>query len=115
HPAPLSTFGKANDALPFKPSGSPSISGVNGLPLLNDKIPPTCQPLLIHPLMPLDDCELGTTHMTLTIALCVRLKSDGPFLSSESKNGSTFTEFTNVSPARPAEPVSRLRDHVYDP
>ena len=89
--------------------------GVNGLPLLNDTILPTCQPLLIHPLNPADVCAPGTAHMTLMIALCVRLKSDGPFRSSESKNGSTFTEFTNVSPARPAEPVSMLRDHVYDP
>src|SRR2546422_11690029 len=82
---------------------------------LNDKMLPTCHPLLIHPLNPADDCEPGTAHRTLIIALCVRSKSDGPFRSSESKNGSTLTEFTNVSPARPAEPVSVLRDQVYDP
>src|SRR5436309_1721571 len=97
------------------PSGSPSMIGVNGLPLLNDKILPTCQPLLIRAFTPADDCVLGTAHRTLTTALCVRSKSDGPFRSSESKNGSTLTEFTNVSPARPAEPVSMLRDQVYDP
>src|SRR2546422_8254632 len=54
---------------------------------LNDKMLPTCHPLLIHPLNPADDCEPGTAHRTLIIALCVRSKSDGPFRSSESKNG----------------------------
>src|SRR5438128_8408139 len=97
------------------PSGSPSMIGVNGLPLLNDTMPPNCQPMPTHRLNPPDASEPGTVHSMLIIALCVRSKSDGPFLSAESKNGSTLTEFTNVSPAKPAEPVSRLRDQVYDP
>jgi hypothetical protein len=97
------------------PSGSPSISGVNGLPPLTDNMVPTCQPLAAHPRNPFEDCEPGISHIRLTMALCVRSKSDRPFRSWESKNRRTATEFTNVSPAMPADPVSVLRDHVYEP
>src|SRR4051812_37299250 len=98
----------------FKPSGSPEIIAVNGVPEVEFRIVPSSQ-LLSTALATAFSRGAGTFHRELNVNAWKMLKSQSPFRCALSKNKGLVIPFRNWSPRDAAEPVSRHLLQVYEP
>ena len=108
HPGRLRRSGKSKVEALSNPSGSPPITGVNGSPVAERKIPPNCQPFAAHFARLAEERAWGSSQMPFHARFCRTSKSESPRANAGSKINEPSMELVKLVTAIEEELSSML-------